>query len=300
MSLRNYRKKDAEALESIGLNKFFAAFVTLPAFEMKKVVNFVSLRYSLLTSVPMISECQHGGVERNKVCNCLQACAKHEQQLECGMQYEGEEKTNQRVEELMQDGGNRQMFEHECVEENYATTVYPCLGKTEMWMGACEKEISEYSVLRQKVNGKIESVYNAAIQTVKSMKENREQVFTDTMKFINYAEGSKCLAFKKATDSVLSDTNLWLFRCASAFSNSSFLSVASRLRVLSTLLFPSVIWLRNDQIDCNPTSRRSRIQLIRFVKSCRLSSCSFCTCGVLKVLVDGFQVMKHNSVTNKY
>ncbi|CAI2302452.1 unnamed protein product [Caenorhabditis sp. 36 PRJEB53466] len=162
---RNYRKLDADALERIGLNRFFAAFVTLPAIEMKKVVNF--------------------------------ACAKHEQQLECGVQYEGEAKTNQRIAELMQDGGNRQMFEHECVEEDYATTVYPCLGRTGQWIGACEKEISEYTVLRRKVNNKIESVYNAAIQTVKSLKEDQEQVFSETMRFINYAEGSKCLAFKK-------------------------------------------------------------------------------------------------------
>lgn len=162
---RNYRKSDADALEKTGLNKFFASFVTLPAVEMKKVVNF--------------------------------ACAKHEQQLECGMQYEGEEKTKKRIEELMGDGGNKQMFEHECVEEDYATRVYPCLGRTEQWIGACEKEVSEYSVLREKVNNKINSVYNSAIQTVKSLKENREQVFTDTMKFINYAEGSKCLSFKK-------------------------------------------------------------------------------------------------------
>lgn len=131
------------------------------------------------------------------------------------------------------------MFEHECVEEDYATRVYPCLGQTQQWMGSCEKvfiyflsstnwvymfqkiileytillfwspgnnkfncffqEISEYSVLREKVNNKINSVYNSAIQTVKSLKERREQVFTDTMKFINYAEGSKCLAFKKVS-----------------------------------------------------------------------------------------------------
>lgn len=162
---RNYRKSDSDILEKTGLNKFFAAFVTLPPLEMKKVVNF--------------------------------ACAKHEQQLECGLQYEGEERTKQRVAELMEDGGNKQMFEHECVDEDYATRVYPCLGRTEDWIGACEKEISEYSVLREKVNNKINSVYNSAIQTVKSMKENREQVFTDTMKFINYAEGSKCLSFKK-------------------------------------------------------------------------------------------------------
>ncbi|CAB02967.2 DUF19 domain-containing protein [Caenorhabditis elegans] len=162
---RSYRKSDATALRTIGLNKFFAAFVTLPPVDMKKVVNF--------------------------------ACAKHEQQLECGLYYEGEEKTNQRIAELMQDGANRQMFEHECVEEDYATRVYPCLGQTQQWMGSCEKEISEYSVLREKVNNKINSVYNSAIQTVKSLKERREQVFTDTMKFINYAEGSKCLAFKK-------------------------------------------------------------------------------------------------------
>lgn len=162
---RSYRKSDADALERTGLNSFFASFVTLPTVEMKKVVNF--------------------------------ACAKHEQQLECGLQYEGEERTNQRISELMQDGGNKQMFEHECVEEDYATRVYPCLGRTEQWIGACEKEISEYAVLREKVNNKINSVYNSAIQTVKSMRENREQVFTDTMKFINYAEGSKCLSFKK-------------------------------------------------------------------------------------------------------
>ncbi|CAO4361661.1 unnamed protein product [Caenorhabditis nigoni] len=162
---RSYRKSDSDALEKTGLNPFFASFVTLPAVEMKKVVNF--------------------------------ACAKHEQQLECGLQYEGEQKTNQRIAELMEDGGNRQMFEHECVDEDYATSVYPCLGRTDKWIGACEKEISEYSILREKVNNKINSVYNSAIQTVKSMKENREQVFTDTMKFINYAEGSKCLSFKK-------------------------------------------------------------------------------------------------------
>lgn len=162
---RSYRKSDADALEKIGINNFFAAFVTLPVVEMEKVVNF--------------------------------ACAKHEQQLECGLQYEGEEKTNQRVAELMEDGGNKQMFEHECVEQEYAARVYPCLGRTEQWIGACEMEISEYSILREKVNNKINSVYNSAIQTVKTLKENREQVFTETMKFVNYAEGSKCLAFKK-------------------------------------------------------------------------------------------------------
>ncbi|CAL2029300.1 unnamed protein product [Caenorhabditis brenneri] len=162
---RSYRKADADALEKIGLNSFFAAFVTLPAVEMGKVVNF--------------------------------ACSKHEQQLECGLQYEGEEKTNQRVAELMEDGGNKQMFEHECVEKDYAARVYPCLGRTEQWIDACEKEINEYSILREKVNNKINSVYNSAIQAVKTMKENKEQTFTETMKFVNYAEGSKCLAFKK-------------------------------------------------------------------------------------------------------
>ena len=34
---------------------------------------------------------------------------------------------------------SRQMFEHECVDEDYATRVYPCLGRTENWIGACEK-----------------------------------------------------------------------------------------------------------------------------------------------------------------
>uniref|UniRef100_A0A1I7TTK0 DUF19 domain-containing protein n=1 Tax=Caenorhabditis tropicalis TaxID=1561998 RepID=A0A1I7TTK0_9PELO len=162
---RSSRKSDADALEKTGLNSFFASFVTLPTVEMKKVVNF--------------------------------ACAKHEQQLECGLEYEGEQKTKERIAELMEDGGNRQMFENECVEEDYATRVYPCLGRTEQWIGSCEKEVTEYSILREKVNDKINSVYNSAIQTVKSSIENKEKLFIETMKFINYAEGSKCLAFKK-------------------------------------------------------------------------------------------------------
>uniref|UniRef100_A0A8R1I3X0 Uncharacterized protein n=1 Tax=Caenorhabditis japonica TaxID=281687 RepID=A0A8R1I3X0_CAEJA len=164
---RKYRATDAMALEKIGLDRFFSAFVTLPPLEMKQVVDF--------------------------------ACAKHEQQLECGVQYEGEEKTRERIADLLQDGSNRQMFEHECVEENYATTVYPCLGRTDRWIDKCEKEINEYSTIREKVNAKIESVYNSAVQSVKiqELVENRQQLFTETMKFINYAEGSKCLAFKK-------------------------------------------------------------------------------------------------------
>ncbi|UMM12942.1 hypothetical protein L5515_001466 [Caenorhabditis briggsae] len=203
---RSYRKSDSDALEKTGLNPFFASFVTLPAVDMKKVVNL--------------------------------ACAKHEQQLECGLQYEGEQKTNQRIAELMEDGGNRQMFEHECVDEDYATGVYPCLGRTDKWIGACEKEISEYSILREKVNNKINSVYNSAIQTVKSMNENREQVFTDTMKLINYAEGSKCLSFKKMRVCLLQQlVNVCGIETARALNTS--LSVA----IIQLLSFPPFFFI---------------------------------------------------------
>ena len=46
---RSYRKSDSDVLEKTGLNKFFAAFVTLPPVEMKKVVNFVSFKNNLFS-----------------------------------------------------------------------------------------------------------------------------------------------------------------------------------------------------------------------------------------------------------
>ncbi|CAI5437625.1 unnamed protein product [Caenorhabditis angaria] len=169
------RNEDSKKLERIGLTTFFAKFVTLPKLQIKQVVDF--------------------------------ACAKHEQQLECGLQYEGRKETLKRIEELKMDGANKLMFEKECVDESFAPNVYPCIGESSKWIDNCEKEIDEYQRIREKINDKIERIYDAAVETVKFIKDDtsKSHVFHGTMKYINYSEGSKCLAFKQMRLCLLSE-----------------------------------------------------------------------------------------------
>ncbi|CAB3408800.1 unnamed protein product [Caenorhabditis bovis] len=161
---RMQRSSDSAILRKCGISEFFAMFLTLPSIRMKRIVD--------------------------------QACAKHEKQIECGLHYEGKAMTLKRVMELKEDGSNRQMFEHECVDDDYSPKVYPCLGNTKKWASSCEKVIEDHSTTRIIANEQIERIYESAISRLKTEIEDPEAIFQEAMIKIAHLEGRKCLAFK--------------------------------------------------------------------------------------------------------
>ena len=69
----------------------------------------------------------------------VQACSKHEKQLQCGSVYEGTEVTKDRIAELKEIGNHKIMFDKECKDPKWTAKVYPCIGRNVAeWMGDCK------------------------------------------------------------------------------------------------------------------------------------------------------------------
>uniref|UniRef100_A0AC35UDA9 Venom protein n=1 Tax=Rhabditophanes sp. KR3021 TaxID=114890 RepID=A0AC35UDA9_9BILA len=175
------RHRDARLLEQIGMKQFQAQFMTLPVDFMKEVAHM--------------------------------ACSKHEQQLQCGANFEGNEMIEKRIEDLKNIGNHKMMFLKECREPNYVPTVYPCVGKlVKQWASSCLNLMSDYYSNQQSVNAQIASIYDTAINTVKKIREKhsvnhpielQQFVFTSSMTKIAKLEGDKCAKFKKMKSCVL-------------------------------------------------------------------------------------------------
>uniref|UniRef100_A0A0K0DD93 Transpos_assoc domain-containing protein n=1 Tax=Angiostrongylus cantonensis TaxID=6313 RepID=A0A0K0DD93_ANGCA len=135
------------------------------------------------------------------------ACAKHEKQLTCGAEFEGIEVTRKRIIDLQKIGNhNRIMFENECKDAEFITTVYPCIGRNvSSWIRPCSEHINAYSSVQDSVNQQISSVYDNAVRKLKASTDGKEDLrtFRQAMTSIAFLEGSKCGLFKQMRVCVL-------------------------------------------------------------------------------------------------
>uniref|UniRef100_A0AC34G7P7 Venom protein n=1 Tax=Panagrolaimus sp. ES5 TaxID=591445 RepID=A0AC34G7P7_9BILA len=167
------KKFEAEELQKVGLKEFTAQFMTLPKSFMSEVINM--------------------------------ACAKHEQQLVCGSVIEGNAIIEKRIEDLKTIGNHLQMFEHECVNPEYAPKIYPCIGNSVKKLRIkCGKSMDEYWNNRESVNANISQIYETSLATVKHLKASTSAhqstlnsfIFKSAMRNIVHLEGEKCGLFK--------------------------------------------------------------------------------------------------------
>lgn len=172
------RPKDVELLVRIGLKRFNAQFITVPAQFMREITHM--------------------------------ACSKHEEQLQCGAIFEGDEVTRRRIDDLKTIGNHKLMFEYECVDKEFVPRTYPCIGSNvAFWTANCAKEIEEYATVREEVNVKIISIYEAGLESVKALKTTISKqtlynfVFSDVLRTIAGLEGKKCVKFKKMRKCIL-------------------------------------------------------------------------------------------------
>lgn len=81
----------------------------------------------------------YGTISGNDYCFLLQACSKHEEQLQCGAVFEGNELTQKRIEDLKTIGNHWLMFKYECTDKDFVPNTYVCVGKNvREWTFACE------------------------------------------------------------------------------------------------------------------------------------------------------------------
>uniref|UniRef100_A0A0N5AS07 NR LBD domain-containing protein n=1 Tax=Syphacia muris TaxID=451379 RepID=A0A0N5AS07_9BILA len=173
------RPNDVTLLQQIGLKKFTAQFFTVPPSFMKEVIHM--------------------------------ACSKHEQQLQCGSVFEGDEVTRRRIEDLRTLGNHKMMFDYECLNDTFATSVYPCIGTdVTLWSAPCAEIMTNYWDLRTNVNQEIMSIYDTAVSTVKKLKPRaslqnvfQNFVFQHAMSKIAKLEGDKCQLFNEMRNCVL-------------------------------------------------------------------------------------------------
>ncbi|TKR96195.1 hypothetical protein L596_010250 [Steinernema carpocapsae] len=171
------RLEDARLLEKIGLKEFTAKFMTVPVAFMAEIAHM--------------------------------ACSKHEQQLQCGSVFEGDEITKNRIVDLKTIGNHKMMFEKECVNPAYVVETYPCIGQdVARWSSPCRMLMEDYWMTREDVNAKITSIYETSLSTVKKLRTRqrsamREFVFHNAMRIIASMEGEKCGKFKAMRQCVL-------------------------------------------------------------------------------------------------
>ncbi|VDL72764.1 unnamed protein product [Nippostrongylus brasiliensis] len=168
--------ENAVWLEKAGMKEFTALFMTLPVYHMDRIAKT--------------------------------ACAKHEKQLTCGAEYEGVETTKKRINDLRKIGNHKMMFDSECGDAGFVGRVYPCIGRNvSTWIRPCAEPVNEYSVVRDSVNQRIATVYDAAVQRIKQHKDKDNKsdlrLFEKTMSSIAHLEGSKCGLFKQMRVCVL-------------------------------------------------------------------------------------------------
>uniref|UniRef100_A0A1I7YTJ8 Venom protein n=1 Tax=Steinernema glaseri TaxID=37863 RepID=A0A1I7YTJ8_9BILA len=171
------RYEDAKLLEKMGLKEFTAKFMTVPVAFMYEIAHM--------------------------------ACSKHEQQLQCGSVFEGDEITRNRIADLKTIGNHKMMFEKECVNPSYVPETYPCIGSNvAQWSRSCRMLMEDYYTTREAVNAKISSIYETSLNTVKKLKTRqrsamKEFVFHNAMRMIAKLEGEKCGKFKMMRSCVL-------------------------------------------------------------------------------------------------
>ncbi|KAK0423551.1 hypothetical protein QR680_008205 [Steinernema hermaphroditum] len=171
------RVEDARLLEKMGLKEFTAKFMTVPVAFMHEIAHL--------------------------------ACSKHEQQLQCGGVFEGDEITRNRIMDLKTIGNHKMMFEKECVNPAYVPETYPCIGSNvAQWSAPCRLLMEDYWRTREEINGKISSIYETSLSTVKKLRTRqrsamREFVFHNAMRMIAKLEGEKCGKFKAMRQCVL-------------------------------------------------------------------------------------------------
>ncbi|WKX92466.1 hypothetical protein Q1695_010470 [Nippostrongylus brasiliensis] len=175
-ALRYGNVENAVWLEKAGMKEFTALFMTLPVYHMDRIAKT--------------------------------ACAKHEKQLTCGAEYEGVETTKKRINDLRKIGNHKMMFDNECGDAGFVGRVYPCIGRNvSTWIRPCAEPVNEYSVVRDSVNQRIATVYDAAVQRIKQHKDKDNKsdlrLFEKTMSSIAHLEGSKCGLFKQMRVCVL-------------------------------------------------------------------------------------------------
>ncbi|VDP14757.1 unnamed protein product [Heligmosomoides polygyrus] len=196
-ALRYGNVENAVWLEKAGMKEFTALFMTLPPFHMDRIAKA--------------------------------ACAKHERQLTCGAEYEGVETTRKRITDLKKIGNHKMMFDKECGDTSFVTRVYPCVGRdVSSWIRPCAEQVDQYSAVRDSVNQRISSTYDAAVAKVKNSdrcievedeegirveseeedptREERKgnlDTFERAMSSIAFLEGSKCGLFKQMRVCVL-------------------------------------------------------------------------------------------------
>ncbi|CAJ0593638.1 unnamed protein product [Cylicocyclus nassatus] len=176
-ALQHGNVENAVWLEKAGMKMFTSLFMTLPEHHMSRIAKA--------------------------------ACAKHEKQLTCGAEFEGAEITRKRIDNLKTIGNHKMMFEKECNDIDYVTTVYPCVGRgVDKWIRPCAEDVNAYSTIRDSVNQRIGTTYDTAVEKVKALKgssngEEDIRTFTQAMDTIVHLEGTKCGLFRKMRVCVL-------------------------------------------------------------------------------------------------
>ncbi|ETN85532.1 hypothetical protein NECAME_01423, partial [Necator americanus] len=175
-ALRYGHVENAVWLEKAGMKEFTALFMTLPPYHMDRIAKA--------------------------------ACSKHEKQLTCGAEYEGVETTRKRIEDLKKIGNHKMMFEKECRDLGFVTTVYQCVGSdVNGWIQPCSEQVNNYSAIRDSVNQRISTTYDTAVQKIKNAESadthEHLKVFERAMSSIAWLEGSKCGLFKQMRVCVL-------------------------------------------------------------------------------------------------
>uniref|UniRef100_A0A0N4ZND4 DUF19 domain-containing protein n=1 Tax=Parastrongyloides trichosuri TaxID=131310 RepID=A0A0N4ZND4_PARTI len=175
------RYRDWRYLVQIGLKEFQAQFMTLPVKFMTEITHM--------------------------------ACSKHEQQLQCGANFEGTMMIEKRILDLKQIGNHHMMFQKECKDSNYVSKVYPCIGKNvKIWAGECLEKMNTYWEVQKVVNNEISNIYETALNTVKSISSKhaiehplqlQSFIFNNAFRKISKLEGKKCEKFKIMRDCVL-------------------------------------------------------------------------------------------------
>ncbi|VDM56047.1 unnamed protein product [Angiostrongylus costaricensis] len=143
-ALRYGDVESAVWLQKAGMKEFTALFMTLPPYHMTQIA--------------------------------AAACAKHEKQLTCGAEFEGIEVTRKRITDLQKIGNhNRIMFEKECKDAEFITTVYPCIGRNvSNWIRPCSELINAYSSVHDSVNQQVSSAYDNAVRKLKASADGYE------------------------------------------------------------------------------------------------------------------------------
>lgn len=100
------------------------------------------------------------------------------------------------------------MFDKECGDTSFVTRVYPCVGRdVSSWIRPCAEQVDQYSAVRDSVNQRISSTYDAAVAKVKNSDSEERKGNLDTferaMSSIAFLEGSKCGLFKQMRVCVL-------------------------------------------------------------------------------------------------